>query len=581
MDKLLREKFIGLPPEKISSAAQTLAKALQDDKGARIGQCTVISCKLHMYQPDSPQEVQILQKLDAGQTFYNRKAAGGVFHADVFHQCGIIDPKFLAHALRAAIRRYHEQWGITGTAKERFIHSDLIDIQTAGGGGRITGSLDYGKKVSLCKAHANHVHITGQLAAENVAGIFYIVQAAEDAILASNLELRCNERIVYMKREGNGAHTDPSAYCTDSDSCLREEPEKLPPVTLQPDDCKRPEAASEPPDPAKEAAKQDKGNAGIAGMAPGVIPENRDDQMLLGLDGKGTIYSSETTRAERKDKEQEKNNGADENFRLEQILKTSKPVPPSFGRRKPSPKGHSGWNQRHRKDKPAVKEPSAGLAVADTVYAAIRRMAEEKRTDFRIGAEDLRYYMRCRSKEKSVCLIIDASASMAGKRIHAAKMLARQLLIFTSQPISIITFQGQAAQVQVSLTRNYRRVEQGLQKIEVAGATPLALGLKAGLQHLKRRKAGCPTIILITDGLPDNPGKSTEESFDDALAVAREIKRVGYELIVIGLKPYLNHLSRLSRAADGTIYVVDELKKQLWSDVIFSGSLENPPGAEP
>lgn len=197
--------FSNISFEELSVVAGQLAILLSQDQGARIGQSTVISCKMHYYRLHNPEEAYILQKYDAGRIFYNRKDTGKIFHADVFHQCGLVDPKMLAQSMRQGICVYNElsrkMEQTMDCANHARIDPDLIDIQTAGGGGRITGALDYGKKTALCKAHENHVHIAG-MAPGNMTGLFYIIQAAENAILESGLELRCNEKIFHVNKGG-------------------------------------------------------------------------------------------------------------------------------------------------------------------------------------------------------------------------------------------------------------------------------------------------------------------------------------------------------------------------------------------
>ncbi|GMB02077.1 VWA domain-containing protein [Pelosinus sp. IPA-1] len=573
------ENSIYFECSRLRLAAQQLARVLREDKGARIGQCTVISCKVHYYQLHKPEEVHILRKYDAGKTFYHRKDIGKIYHADVFHQCGFVDPKMLAQTIKEAICVYHEQCQIKIGEKVNCTHSifmnpDLIDIQTSGGGGRITGSLNYGKKASLCKAHENHVHITGMLLSEDLTGLFYVVQAVENAILASNLELRRNERILYINSE-SGAEEDFSAYTTDSDSCLREKNlTELSPVTKQQQEIKDSEDLKKDIDNSTDIKEFLNKTEDQNRLSKGLTKGDSDDQMLVGMDGKGIIkLEGHTITIDRREYSKEYEEYLERNLvEVEEQLRRMQKLNKQASIKSNNAKHVSQWKNGHKGRRIIQKvgqEALVELGIAETVYAAVRRMAEEKKADFQITEEDLQHYIRHRSKEREICLIIDASASMEGKRINAAKALAHQLLFTTPDRISVVTFQEQRADVRVPLTRNYRQVEQGLRNIKACGSTPLALGLKAGLQHLKRAKACHPTIILITDGLPDSPDCTTQESINDAITVAREIKKAGYDFIAIGLKPFHNHLAQLSEAAGGTIYIVDELKKQSLNDAIF------------
>lgn len=72
---------------------------------------------------------------------------------------------------------------------------DFVDIQTSTGGGRITGNLNFGKKLSLRKAHINHVHLTIMIPPVHLACLIYIILAVEEFILSCNLELRCMKKL--------------------------------------------------------------------------------------------------------------------------------------------------------------------------------------------------------------------------------------------------------------------------------------------------------------------------------------------------------------------------------------------------
>ena len=158
--------------------------------------------------------------------------------------------------------------------------------------------------------------------------------------------------------------------------------------------------------------------------------------------------------------------------------------------------------------------------------------------------------------------MVDASASMVGQRIKAAKFLARHLLLSTPDRISMVIFQDDWAKVQVPFTRDYRQVEQSLREIVSLGSTPLALGLKVCVGYLQQEKVHNPMIILITDGVPTLADVSGDP-MADALTAAQDIKSKNYGFVCIGLKPHKNYLAKLSQAAGGSTYVLDELEKQV------------------
>ena len=200
-----------------------------------------------------------------------------------------------------------------------------------------------------------------------------------------------------------------------------------------------------------------------------------------------------------------------------------------------------------------------GVAVAESVLAALARHG----LPLRVTAADLRQYRRLRRHPVDVCLLLDASASMAGSRIRAAKDLAQQLLVSTRDRVAVITFQERAVQVQVPLTRNTVRVERGLSQIQPYGLTPLAQGLEMALAFLQQARARNPLLVLITDGIPTVPYR-TANPLEDAVQVARQLGDGRYGRVAftcIGLQPNERYLRELVQAAGGRLYVVDELER--------------------
>ncbi|HWQ61226.1 MAG TPA: VWA domain-containing protein, partial [Negativicutes bacterium] len=203
---------------------------------------------------------------------------------------------------------------------------------------------------------------------------------------------------------------------------------------------------------------------------------------------------------------------------------------------------------------------AAELAVAETVNAAARRTADSAASGLTITADDLREFIRRRRQKAEICLVIDASASMTGQRLRAAKFLARHLLLTTPDRLAIITFQEEAAKVVLPLTRDWQQAEESLRGIVSLGSTPLAGGLLTCIEYLRGSGARKPLIILITDGIP-TIAEHSHDPLGDALAAAAAIKRSGYGFACIGLKPHRSYLTQLAEQAGGSLYVLEELEK--------------------
>lgn len=553
-----------LPAGSVETAARRLAVVLEERKGARIGECAVVSRQVHTYDPQKPEVIQILQNSDAGQTFYHRRDCGRILHVDIFHECGRLRPEPVAQALREVIAQYNVSEIFNGR-----INPDAVDLQTGEGGGRITGKLVYGKKDTLCKAHENHVHMAIMLSREALSGLFYMVHAVEQVILTNQLELRRNEKIIQVDNPAN-SKLDMSDYATDNDSLLtgdqaapEEEDENE--LDQAEDEDKSLQSSGSSEEAGKPPTDARHGNPDRA-MGNTAHPKECNEQKLVSI----AEEKPAALHLVKQPDEEVANclvhalvcrNPDKMAAYLKKIQRNGKQSN-RLGQYNRSTLLYSRWEvSKKLVEKPG--EEITSLNISETVHAAACRKMTEANISFSITKNDLRHYIRCRRNGNDICLVIDASSSMGGKRIQAAKMFAGQLLARVRGRIGIVTFQNSTAEVRVPLTRNYQQLTKGLQGIQTSGRTPLALGLQAGFQHLRKAKADKGVLILITDGLPDGPDCTTQQSVDDALLVARQIKKQGYRLIAIGLRPYQDYLARLSQEADGVVYVFDTINSHL------------------
>lgn len=175
--------------------------------------------------------------------------------------------------------------------------------------------------------------------------------------------------------------------------------------------------------------------------------------------------------------------------------------------------------------------------------------------------QDIHVHLRAVEPPLHICLLIDASASMAGRRILAAKHLARHLLVSTRDRIAVIAFQERDVRVHVPFTRNYGQVETGLANLQPMGLTPLADGLVRSVELIRASRVRYPLLLLITDGIPTVP-KWSVDPLADGLEAARQVARARIPFGCVGLQPSRRYLAELTRAAGGTLHVVEELDEQ-------------------
>lgn len=543
--------------EKIQMTTNTLVHIISQEMGCRIGESTVCSQKMHTFHVQRPEEVNILQDIDAGQTFYHRKDPGSIYHLDVFHECGLVDHHNVAAEIHKTVEVYNRHYSIAKKiVADEYVKVDFIDIQTGTGGGRITGSLDYGKKVSLRKGHINHVHITMMLPKEQLTCIIYIIMAVENVILSSNLELRRNEKVENVKGTSKG-NIDLSAYTDQSDSLLQENNsiemfksnQNSQEITQNIDTAQELKEFLEPS--VKNDGPKPKGGINSRrrverSVEKGMIELNNDRKNFINSGGFCKSYLTKHL--------------PEIQLHLRQVVRAAKNLFTQTGKSKILQNKISccggGKILHHAKIGHTVGE----VAISQTVTAAARSMVEKKQNVFQITHEDLRYSVNRKRRKIEICLLIDASSSMEGQRIRAAKLLAKFLFLSTADRTSVIVFQENKAWVQVPFTRDLTQLEQRLEEIKAYGETPLALGLTACLQYLDKMKSRNPLIILITDGVP-TLGMVTSDPVHDALQVAKLIKTKKYGFTCIGLKPHLDYLKQLSNITGGSIYAVDKLEE--------------------
>ena len=555
--------------DQLAKPSSQLAVCIHRNLGVRIGQSTVLSQKVHTVDPRQPEHVTILQHADAGRTFYRRLHAGQIYHFDIFHQCGLVEHRQVAKAVSQAIDRFnlHQSMrnGVFFQNKNGIVNPDCFDVQTATGGGRITGSLEYGKKLSLRKAHENHVHLAGMIPEESLACTFYIVHAVESVVLASGFELRANESLQHITLQGEGGKgADLSPYADQSDSFLQEKN-----LEQESPEIKRQQLMQDAVELAEELGSAKDVHDAISAI-------EREDSRAF-----SSLYS---TPAEKE--------------RICQTLsgmgivsmKSGKPVLTPYGRelnlfltqRLPDVDSYirrmyrmlKPYDARPGKTKAALATGSGGtgrrILAADTEYgevslpetirAAAARLAVNPGRMLRIGKEDIRRSRRRENCNAEVCVLIDASASMAGQRMSAAKYLVRHLLLSTPDRISVILFQEDRATIQVPFTRDYLTVQQSLKDIAAIGSTPLGLGIRTCVSYLEKTRAKQPLILLVTDGVPTY-ADVTKDPVMDAIEAARKIKEKGYRFACIGLRPHRDYLSKVAEAAGGRIYMLKELEK--------------------
>ncbi|MEW5933317.1 MAG: VWA domain-containing protein, partial [Bacillota bacterium] len=568
----------------LRAAAESVAAALEAGRGVHLGEAAVASLKVHTVDPRRPQELHVLMGSDAGQVFYHRRRPGEVIHLDVFHQLGAVDHRAVARALGRAVEAWAASPGLPwpkefpDRSPARVL--DYVDVQTATGGGRCTGSLKYGRRASVRYAHSNHVHVAARLPREVLGLLLFFVAAVEEQVMLGGLEIRRVEKVVCDPPAPPGApEIDLSPYRSLSDSLLREEvPEgsRSPQVQAS----RQMEAALELAEELGSVGDLQEALDALAtddGMRTLVMKlasshrsvsrflEQLDQRGLTVRDGwKVTLAPAgmalrQLVRERRREIELE--------FR-KLLRRIPAPAPaPARPNRRPEGRPVQGRGPAMRPAPVEKGEWARELAVTETVVESVRRqlllpvVSRGEAGGIVLRPEDLRVWRRRPGNPIDICLLIDASASMAGRRLRAAKFLAQHLVLATRDRVAVLVFQERRVETYVPLCRSFSRVEHGLSRIAALGLTPMAEGIVGALEYLRRTRARNPVLLLISDGIPTVP-KWSLDPLSDALDAASRIPQARVNFACIGLEPNRAFLEGLCRRANGHLYIVDELEKE-------------------
>ncbi|HWR05551.1 vWA domain-containing protein [Sporomusa sp.] len=541
-----------LPLRRLLDPAVVIIQAFEAGGGVRLGQSAVLSTKVHAFNSHSPEHVQIMVNADAGQVFYHRQDSGAICHLDIFHQCGIVDHILAARYICQAVDVYHKLAGeeAGGSGKEQ-VCLDLIDIQTAAGGGRITGALTGGQKVSLRRVHENHVHLALNLSYDHMRCLFYIVAAVETAILNAGLELRCNEKISCV--DSTDSQADLSAYTDQTDSLLTGQPSAAQQYKQSSEDATinshmetRPTAPGCPPVQAA-GCKQEQGVSKSQTLVS--ITENPNKyEKNCGQKTAGTTVQYS-------------------NFYAVGLLDSLQQAIASVKNRQ----GTAPNSRIIPRYQPSAGRVTAGvdrscadgLDVAATVTAAAAHLSADGESRLRLRPADLRFLTRRPRRSYDICLLTDSSASMAGSRLAAAQYLAGEIMRGGRNRVSMVTFQDNRAEVVQPFTDSRQAVLKAFDAITPYGATPLALGIRHTLDYFREQQAEKPLLVLITDGLPSRKYAETADPLAEAMVAASEVKQASCGFLCIGLDTEDVLLRKLTDAAGGVLYVFAEFEKQV------------------
>jgi magnesium chelatase subunit D len=152
--------------------------------------------------------------------------------------------------------------------------------------------------------------------------------------------------------------------------------------------------------------------------------------------------------------------------------------------------------------RPATAD-SVDLAVVATLRARLLGAA----------AGEVREHVRAGREGAFLCLVVDASGSMGGRR-KAARVKAALLEVLRDgyarrDRVAVIAFRDAAAELAVAPGAPVERAAEALRQLPTGGRTPLAGGLRAAEDLIRRERARDPRrraiAIVLTDGRVSDP----------------------------------------------------------------------------
>ncbi|MDI6644538.1 MAG: VWA domain-containing protein [Methanobacteriaceae archaeon] len=203
------------------------------------------------------------------------------------------------------------------------------------------------------------------------------------------------------------------------------------------------------------------------------------------------------------------------------------------------------------------------------IDATLRAAAVRSNGDLKVEGEDLREKIRKHGARASIVLVVDISGSMfSDRKANRVKGILESIIQDSNRhndKISVIGFKGKDAEVIIPTTKRATAFKDIVKNISVGGTTPMAAGLKKGLEILKSEKKKeefIPLMVVLTDGMP-NVALDKDPS-RDSLKLAQNLKENYFHTIVINFEKTVtmgrNFNMEFALASGGRYYELEDLE---------------------
>ncbi|MEM3451015.1 MAG: putative cobaltochelatase [Nitrososphaerales archaeon] len=190
-------------------------------------------------------------------------------------------------------------------------------------------------------------------------------------------------------------------------------------------------------------------------------------------------------------------------------------------------------------------------------YQVRRKKDSNRQTALLIEDWDLREKLRERKIGNLILFVVDASGSMAAEeRMSAAKGAILSLLVDAYQKrdrVGMIVFRKDKAELVLPPTRSVELAQKCLAELPTGGRTPLAHGLKLGLETIRNclalNKEMVPLLVLVSDGRA-NVSLNGGDPVEEAKKLAEEIRSARINSITIDTEQSLLSFGLLAQISE-------------------------------
>lgn len=212
--------------------------------------------------------------------------------------------------------------------------------------------------------------------------------------------------------------------------------------------------------------------------------------------------------------------------------------------------GHSGAEvQGNTRGRPLASRrglPSGGarLDLLATLKAAApwqRLRTQRSGARVAVARDDLRVRRFKAQTHSTTIFIVDASGSAAVQRLAETKGAIELLLAecyVRRDQVALVAFRDSAAEVLLPATRSLVRAKRALAALPGGGGTPLAHGLREGLEvaDAAAKRGDTPMVVVLTDARANIALDGTADpalADQHAISIAKDYAARGYQSLVI------------------------------------------------